>query len=411
MNFINNIPITEFDAFVISHPYSHYMKTSAWGFYKQETENMIPHFVGLKQKNQLQATALILQKKIGPFSYFYIPWGMCVEYTNISLTTTFLKEIKKYVRTFNSIFLRIDLNVKRNNHKLNGEIIDDGFNQEYVTEYFKENGFKHKGYGYAYNGSWVNRFTLIKDLSEPLDQLVTKMDRNKKILYKTYEEKGIETKQGSINDLHYVSEFEKQLTKTQGFKPKSIAFFNTLFEHLKPYIQLYITTLHTKQYIKFIETQLNSKNIQNDPKAILAKENELIKAKQLNQQYGDSIVLAVGVFVKLNDKSWDLYTYNNKNFAYLRSPDILHLNVMQKMQEQGVTSYDFVGFSGETKESDPYYGLYVFKSKFLPEYTEYLGEFDDIIQPGLYKLYIKSLKQIKRVKRKYFALKYKKISN
>lgn len=157
--FITNVP---HDQFVLDHPAHHYMKISSWAKYKSEFEHFIPHYVGLENNNELIATALLLQKKTMIFNYFYIPWGMCCDYENEDTTRLFLQFIKENVHQLKCNFLKIDLNIERLHRNIHGEEIKDGFNHEFVKGYFIKEGFNYKGYGYAYNGSWVNPCNIVK---------------------------------------------------------------------------------------------------------------------------------------------------------------------------------------------------------------------------------------------------------
>ena len=66
---------------------------------------------------------------------------------------------------------RIDPDVIRISRDILGNPVD-GINNEAVTEALKTMGFRHKGYGYAYDGSWTNRYTLITDLSKPMEEVI-----------------------------------------------------------------------------------------------------------------------------------------------------------------------------------------------------------------------------------------------
>ena len=78
----------------------------------------------------------------------------------------------------------------------------------------------------------------------------------------------------------------------------------------------------------------------------------------------------------IRDRSWDLYTYNHKDFNFIKAVDNLHRFAIEDMKNHGVLRYDMCGFSGVTEKSDPHYGLYDYKRSFGSVYTERIGEFD-----------------------------------
>jgi len=66
------------------------------------------------------------------------------------------------------------------------------------------------------------------------------------------------------------------------------------------------------------------------------------------------------------------------------------------------------GFSGSTSKDDPYYGLYNYKKSFNPEFIEWIGEFDYIIDKNKYKLLLNTKKGFRRIRRKLNSIIYKK---
>lgn len=57
MEFITNIDKKEYEAFVKHHEKSHFLQSYAWGEFAKESKGLIPHYVGLKNKSKLVATA------------------------------------------------------------------------------------------------------------------------------------------------------------------------------------------------------------------------------------------------------------------------------------------------------------------------------------------------------------------
>lgn len=194
----------------------------------------------------------------------------------------------------------------------------------------------------------------------------------------------------------------------QGFKPKPISFFENLIKHFQDYVVIYITELDIKHYLSSIEHLLSTKKYKTDLKASQHKRSEYEQAKLWENEYGNKVILAGGIFFKLNTSSWDLYIYNNKNFPMLHATDSLHAYAITDLKNQGVLTYDMVGVSGVTNPTDPYFGLYKYKSSFGPRFVEYLGEFDYILNAKKTLLFSRQYNFIKRLKRKYHYLINKK---
>lgn len=394
--------IEDYDNFVKDSIYSHYMKTSYWANIKKE---YTPIYLGFFDNNIMIGSALAL-KKIGIYSYIYIPLGMCIDYTNLDILKSSIKLIKEFAIKEKVDFLRIDPNVIRVSRDINGNQTDL-INNEYVTENFKKAGFIHKGYGYAYNGSFTNRYTLIVDLSKDINTVKQNYSKPRLTSLNRHNVIGVKTRLGNIDDIKYIMEFEKELAYIQGFKPHSFNFFKNIIDNFKNNCRIYITEINLQQMIDGINNELSSKKYSKDLEARKSKENELEIAKNLLNKHGDVLVIAAGLFIFLKNKSWDLYTYNRKNCNFIKPVDNLHFFAMNDLKNLGVTQYDMCGFSGSTDKNDKYYGLYNYKKSFNPDFIEMIGEFDYIINNKKYLLFSKITKFSNKIKRKLNSILFK----
>ncbi|MDD2592347.1 MAG: peptidoglycan bridge formation glycyltransferase FemA/FemB family protein [Erysipelotrichaceae bacterium] len=410
MEFCTNLKPNEIDEFVKHHPFGHYMKTSFWAKYKAELEGYKIIYTGIKEQGEIKATAIVLKKRswFAHKPYLYIPTGMCIDHQQEVLWDFFIDNLIKLTRIEKAAFLRIDPNILRCHRKINGERVDDGFSNEWVSEKLIEKGFYHKGYGYAYNGSWINRYTLIIDLSLSIETIYAKFARSKQNVLKRHPLMGVTTRIATKDELSYLVDFEWELTRTQGFKPHDIAFFNTLYSMLGENVRYYVTEVNLAVQIANIDKELASNKYKKDQEAQLAKTNERERALTLRLRYGENVTIAAGLFVVYGSNCWDLYTYNRKDFNSYKATDSLHAFVIKDMKDHGVLRYDMVGFSGVVSKDDPYYGLYDYKRSFGSDFYEHIGEFDYVINKKAYRYFKTMLYQIKRVRRKWFSIRYKK---
>lgn len=397
-----------FDNFVANHTYGHYMKTSMWGEYKKRIEHTDYELLGFYEGDTLIGTALALLGKWMLHSYVYVPWGPCIDYENKEIRHTVFALLKQYADEKKVLFLRVDPNVVRVPHDIKGNVLD-GFNHEDVTDDLIQDGFIHKGYGYAYNGSWTNRYTLIVDLSKGKEAVFKNFIPQRKRAINRHKTWHVSTVVGDENDIPDIMRLEKQLTENDGFKPHSHAFFQELLNCFQDHCVIYKTSIDLAGMIQGMSEEIESNRFKKDPQAKQAAIKNVERAKELQQKRGDKVVIACGLYIRLGDKSWDLYTYNDhKDFNFIRPVDNLHYFAMCDMYDHGVTQYDMVGFSGVTTEDDPEYGLYVYKSSFGPEYIERIGEFDYVRNTNAMKRFRYEKLVVNHFKRKYWSIRYKK---
>ena len=397
----------EFDDFVISSPCCHYMKTSMWGEFRRINEGLKYELLGFYENNVLQATALAFHGSWLMHKYIYVQKGPCLDYQNKELLDTVLKMLKDYADKKHVRFLRIDPNINRVPHDIKGNVLE-GYNNEHITEQIKSAGYIHKGYGYAYNGSWTNRYTLIIDLTADEKTIESRFTKQRRTSLNRHKVSGVTTRFGTEEDIPSLMAFEKMLSLQDGFPPHSHSFFKSLLDCFGEHAVMYVTEINLDTMISGIETELAGKKYAKDPEARAAKERDLQRANELKSKFGSSLPIAAGIFLRMADWSWDLYTYNHKEFNFIKCVDNLHSFAIKDMKNSGVIHYDMCGFSGVTKKEDPEYGLYLYKSSFGPEYIEQIGEFDYVRNSAAMKRYRFEKLAINHVKRDIWARKYKK---
>ena len=397
----------ELTRFVGSSHYVHYMKTAAWGAFRQKTENSRYTCLGFFENDVLAATAMVIEHSFLGHRYLYVPKGPCLDYENDQLREDVLQSLKEYAQNHHVEFLRIDPDVIRVSRDITGAQTE-GIDHEYITEDLKRMGFVHRGYNYAYDGSWTNRYTLIIDIDRPEDAIHAGFSKPRRTSLNRHRISGVSTRIGSQADIPSLMEFEKMLSEQDGFKPHSESFFRDLLECFEGHVRLYVTSINLETMCQGITEELNSKKYRKDPEAKAAKEKDLVHAGELMKQYGATLPIACGIFLYYGDMSWDLYTYNHKAFNFIKPVDNLHAFAIADMKALGVKRYDMCGFSGVTTKDDPEYGLYSYKRSFGPEFIEQIGEFDFILRDASYRRFRKEKSLEVRARHKLWRMRYRK---
>ena len=81
----------------------------------------------------------------------------------------------------------------------------------------------------------------------------------------------------------------------------------------------------------------------------------------------------------------------------------VHFEGIKYAVENNYERYNFYGITGDFREENPLYGLYLFKKSFGGTVVELIGEFDLIINKPLYYLYKRSYNlyhKLKNIKKK-----------
>ncbi len=397
-----------FDAFVEAHPYAHYMKTSMWGHNQEHTKGYTCTMLGFMEDDKLTGTAMVLRGRSVGHPFLYIPKGPCIDYTDEKTVREAFSLLKEYAEKEKVHFLRVDPNVLRMEKDISGNVVEGGENNENITVLLTDLGFMHKRYGYAYDGSWANRFTLTVDISDDFPAVRSRFAKKKITALNRHKANCVTTRMGTRQDLERLMKLEEQLAEQKGFMPHSRAFFEDILDCFGENAAVYVTEVNLAGMKAGIEKELSGKKYAKDPEARAAKEKQLEQAEAWRREDGDLVGIACGIFVRTGDTSYDLYTYNHKSYLNLNPIDSMHVYAMQDMQKKGVKTYDLCGFSGVTTKDDPEYGLYDYKKTFGSRFVEQIGEFDYPVKPAAWKRFITEKKAEVRIRRKFWSIKYKK---
>lgn len=400
MTFTDQITAQELDSYVYSQEFSHYMHASNFAEYKRIEEGCVVHYTALKDHDTIIATAIVLEYH-EPFagSYVYIPCGICMDHLDTALFKEYSDHLINYAKKLNAFALYMDPNVLRNEHLLNGDIVEDGINNEHLTAFYKSLGYVHRGYTYGYDGSKRNRYTLMLDIDRPYSEVLKGMPKSRQSYLRKSSKMAIYVSEAREEIAEKLAIYAEELSKTQNFKPHTKEYFARLFSIYGEHCYGYECYIDLKKQLEIYQEDVMDKKYRKDPEAKAAVEKNIVKMQEYIDMFGERATLGVAFYVVCRDTSYNLFNYNNKSLLSFQGTDIIHDYVIQHMQSLGVKHYDLVGFSGLVDERDSFYGLYKYKSSFSPEYIEHLGEFHYELSSSRYKVF-KTYRELRRLARR-----------
>ena len=406
MEFVTNISEKEYEKFVSKHKKSHFMQSYYWGEV-MKYKNFTPHYVGLKDDGKLVATALLLEKKMfKKLSYFYSPRGYILDYSNLELLEVFTNELKKYAKSKHAIYIKIDPDIKRHTLDPEGNVIEGEENSSLMNK-LSSLGYKHKGF----NTEFVNeqpRFTFRLNLDRDFDTIYAGMHATTRKILNKGNQYNLDVYKGDIDDIKdfYITMEETAERENLACNPIKYyeMFYKILNDHnmsdlfvvkaniskLKEYykskideLDKNIKDLETKEFGNKQKTENKIKEYNNE-KEKLNKDYELVKDIKEKE-----VVLSSIITVKYNDKVWTIHGGNTTLLRNLNSNYLLYFTIIKDAYDNGYKVIDFFGTSGNPNppKDNPIYGIHNFKKRLGGEYTEFIGEYDLIINKFMYRLY------------------------
>lgn len=416
MEFITNVDKNEYEDFVLNSNKSHFMQSIYFGEI-MKNKNFTPYIVGLRDNGKLIATALLLKKNlVGKYSYFYCPRGYILDYSNYKLIHIFTNYIKKFAKKNKAIFVKIDPDIKLHDLDQDGNILDNS--NEKIVDYLKMLGYKHKGF----NTEFVNeqpRFTFRLDINKNLDDIYKNIHPTTRKILNKGNQYNLKLYKGNINDIPKFYETMKDTAIRENLHLTPISYYENFYKifNERNMSDLYVCEVNINELIKTYENNLKCLELElknmDDPKyknkekqANLKKDLE-IKIEKMNKEieliHGidkEDVILSSIITVKYGDKVWTIHGGNSNILRELNSNYLLYYEIIKDANKEGYKIVDFFGTSGcaNPDKTNPIFGIHSFKKRFGGEYTEFIGEFDLVINKLLYLGYKKLLPIYRKIK-------------
>lgn len=413
MYFIDKIPKKEYENFLKNNTESHFQQSYEWGKFCQKNKKVIPHYVGLKENNKLIATALLLEKRLPMrLSYFYSPRGYILNYSNKNTIKIFTNEIKKYIKRYNAIFIKIDPAIKLHNLNNEGNIENDKINNYKLIDYLKSIGYKHMGFNKNFENS-NPRYTFRLSLDKSIDNIISSFHPTTRKIIKRGNPYGLKIIKNDINLIDDFYTTMEQTAKRENIALYSIDYYRNfyLMLHKNNMSDLYVVKADIKflkeyytKTIKELNEKVKSITSLNKKNEYISQLNKALKEKQeLDKINASELTLSSIITAKYNDKIWTIHGGNHSLLRSLNSNYLIYFEIIKDACNAGYKTIDFFGTTGNPNPKSCIYGIHLFKKRLGGEYTEFIGEFDLVTKPFMYFIFttfVPFLRKIKREKNK-----------
>lgn len=414
----------QFDNFSSNHPLHTYYQTSAYGNLMSQ-EGFDPHYYGfINDQNILIGASLVLvQKLFLGYKYAYAPRGYLIDYDNKDLIIDVTNKMKRFLAKNSIIFLKIDPPVVNNKRDKDGNILKSPYTNDLIPfltkigyDYFGDNKFF---------GTLKPRWNAILKVTGSSQTLFDNFDHSVKNKIRKAESRGVEILQGNHNDIEIFYKFvaKKHYRKLNYYKKFAECFGNNF--------ELYFAKLNTEAYLSNIkliyekELQKNeeiNKNIQEaglknkisnkltnskitSDKVLAVYKKELETASNLFAKNPQGIIISATAVI-IEKYGVELVIEGQNPTYKLYYPTFLaKWYIIQKYSKLGAVYFDLNAITGYFENNNKFKGLNEMKLGFNAEVTEYIGEFDLVINRTVYLIHKKAKLGKKALKKSHNEIK------
>lgn len=392
----------QFDNFSVEHPLHSMYQTSNYGELMKKCGYNINYYGFIDDNNNLLGATLIIDQILfASYKYAYAPRGFLIDYTNKDLLKEATDKLKKFLGSKKIVFLKIDPPVINNKRDKEGNIIPSPYSNETVS-FLESLGYQYFGEN-KFFGTLKPRWNAILKVTGSSNTMFESLDKNIKNKIRKAQSRGIEVIQGNLNDIELFYSFvaKKHYRNLKYYQDLASCFNNKL--------ELYFAKLNTEAYLKNIkiiyedemsennkinlelqekpgDNKITNKKINSD-KLLNIYKNELIKATNLLEKNPNGIIIGVTSVIIGKYGVELLIEGQNPTFSLYYPTFLTKWHVIEKYSKLGAVYFDLNAITGTFENNNKYKGLNEMKLGYNADVTEYIGEFDLIINKTMYRMY------------------------
>ena len=382
---------------------THFLGSYEWGEVSR-IRNWQPLYTGVRENGRLVATALVLKKDlILGYTYFYIPRGFTMDWSDRELLAFMTDSIRSLGRKHRALFFKIDPDIKLHTVDIDGNVVPGESNEDLV-EYLRSMGYRQKPLNYAFENEQP-RFTFRIDVSGTMDEIRSRYSKTTLHEIRKSHESSVEAYKGSREDLDDFLRLTAMTEARQGYLSHEHDFYGKFFDIMHPagMADIYMGRVDIKALTDRAKADLaenealmdkyaggQSKKARNMVKEISNRLAALDKKiSELEDKPQEVVPVCSYITVKYLDKIWTLYGANDMDYSRYYPNYAVYEKMIEDANAEGLRVFDGFGTVGRPDADPGAVGLYEFKKKWGGELTEFIGEFDYILNKPVFFAYSK----------------------
>lgn len=399
----------QFDKYTSSHRYRNYYQTSMYGAVMSKFGYRTQYLGFVNDNNKLIGATLIIYKDVFMKNKMaYAPRGILFDYEDGNNVRTLVDVLKKVLGKQGFMLLRMDPYIPLTIRDAEGSIMNFNNKGNQIIENLKSAGFSYKGknlYFETEKPRWEALITLQRDIRD----IFAKLDKRTRNKIRKATNSGViavRDPNKNVNKLYqYVGKKDK----------KPLSFYREMKEQFGDDIDIYYAKIRTETFLinsrrsyekeqeynydlaeriqdmsidqKERESYLNKK-MQSD-KLITAYKTSLLKATDLLKENPDGIVIGGAMVIRYDNAAFVFTEGIDENYSNLNANYLLKWQMINDYNDEEFKYVNLNAVVGEFEKENKFSGLNEAKLGYNSMVTEYIGEFDVILNNFSYNLYQK----------------------
>lgn len=397
----------QFDKFAQNHRYRNYYQSSAYGNVMVKFGYNI-HYLGIVEKpNKLIGATLIIYKEIFMSNKIaYAPRGILFNYEDKDQVDKMTKKLKALLGKQGFMLLRMDPYIPETIRDPFGNTINFNNQASTIISNLKKAGFSYKGKTKFFETE-KPRWEALVLLNRDDREIFARFDKRTRNKIRKATSNGIKVFKDTDKDINSLYQIVKKKS------PNPLAFYKEMLKNFKDNIEIYYAVLSTEEYtinsrrtleqeqerneqlnaiiqdmtldIKERNNYLNQK-MESD-KLLNTYKNNIVAATELLKEHPEGIKIAAAMVVTYDNAAYVFVDGVKEENSSLNANYLLKWYMIQDYNSRGFKYLNLNAIVGEFEKKNAYSGLNEMKLGFNTTVTEYLGEFDIVLNNFSYNLY------------------------
>ncbi len=400
MKFVVDVTKEKYQEFLNKCEYKNFLQSYEWGSFCAVGKNKQPFYFGVEDdKGKLIGTVMMIQTKLlFGYSYMYAPRGYVLDYQNKELIAFFSQELKKYFKKHKIINMVINPYISYQELDNDANIVENGNNNYELYNYLLSLGYKHRGFTKNYE-SFEPRYTFIIPFeNKTFDEVYNGFSKSMRQNIKRAEDLGVEVIKGSEKDIETFYLLISKTGEKDHFHPYTKDYYLNFYKIFNKVgkAEIFVSYIYPKKILKGIA---KLKEINKD------KPNSIEKLKMMEAKYQnikeEKIAVNAHIIVLDNGYSTALYAGNSSEYTDTYSNYLTYYTKIKYAYDHGCKSMDLFGVTGDPKTTvKNLAGIFAFKKQFGGNLVEYIGDFDLVAYPFLFKIMPPLMKIYRKLRRR-----------
>ena len=399
----------QFDKFASTHRYRNYFQTSQYASLMNKF-GYRAQFLGMvnDQNKLIGATLIIFKEVFMGYKIAYAPRGILYNYEEQEDTIELAQKLKKVLGKQKFMLLRMDPYIPLTIRDAEGNIMNFNNKGNDITDNLKKAGFQYKGKNLLFENEkprWEALVLLQRDIRE----IFSKLDKRTRNKIRKATNSGIEIVQDTNRNINKLYSFVGKKEKLP------LSYYKTIIDKFESDVDIYYAKINTETYLinsrrsyekeieyndslaeKVQDMSLDpkerngylNKKMESD-KLITSYKTSLLKATDLLRSNPDGIIIAGAMVIKYDNAAYLVTEGIDEEYGNLNANYLIKWQMINDYNNKGMKYLNLNGIVGDFEHETEYSGLNESKLGYSATVTEYIGEFDIILNPFIFNWYKK----------------------